>query len=612
MAAAQTRLKGLAMAARRVMGIMKGLALGFLGLGTVFAGFAASKLFESIFSGAVQQAEEAERRTQKLTGALMANEKMRKLGMDVAKQQVGLLQQHNEELAKQQVLSADHLDVMTSQMALYRLSPKRLADANKIMADQLVYAKGARATEEDALGLAVAHGRAIMKGQVKGLEAYGIYLTKNEAKEFQSLAKAGKIEQAHARLLKIYQRMSAGRAAAERLTPTGRIVEFQKAVKQLSQDLGKEMLPVMADIADAWREMLPVIRPVLLSSMKAFGRVVTWLSLQVKDFIAVLQTPPAVEAWNNLKDAFSGLLDAVRLLGSAFGIVAPQTDSFGKALGQFAVSDMNKMAGDLRGLTQAIIDFRNNINQAKLNIEHFQIGLANGVIVISDFYSQMKQVPILGDVIKALEAFYQALYNFVVNPIGSLKGIWDTISQGAVAAWQTVTDVFTESVSIIMAALSQIGSAITSFLMTPINAVKNAWSGLVESFKNRPTWLGGTGGAPPAPAPVPPGAQFGGIFKQRSLLQVAERGPEAIIPLTGGRRAEGLLDYANRVIGMGRPAAGPTTVTFAPNVTINGSASEAEQRAMDSRLRDLASDFIKQFKAAQQQERRLSYESGYG
>jgi carbon monoxide dehydrogenase subunit G len=91
---------------------------------------------------------------------------------------------------------------------------------------------------------------------------------------------------------------------------------------------------------------------------------------------------------------------------------------------------------------------------------------------------------------------------------------------------------------------------------------------------------------------------------------LAERGPEAVIPLGGGARAQGLLSYANRALGRGS-GSGATNVTFAPNVTINGNASAAEQKALDSSLRSLATDFIKQFKAAQQQERRLSYESGY-
>jgi hypothetical protein len=96
----------------------------------------------------------------------------------------------------------------------------------------------------------------------------------------------------------------------------------------------------------------------------------------------------------------------------------------------------------------------------------------------------------------------------------------------------------------------------------------------------------------------------------RQLATIGERGPEAVIPLAGGRRAEGLLNYASRAIGM-QPATHSTSVSFAPNIVIHGNATEADQRAMDSRLRDLSADFVKQFERAQRQERRLSYEGGY-
>jgi hypothetical protein len=103
----------------------------------------------------------------------------------------------------------------------------------------------------------------------------------------------------------------------------------------------------------------------------------------------------------------------------------------------------------------------------------------------------------------------------------------------------------------------------------------------------------------------------GGVIRGLTSAILGERGPEAVIPLGGGRRAMGLLDYASRALtgrGMG---AGGTHVNFTPSITIHGNADETAQRAMDSRLRDLVRDFIGQFKAAQYQERRLSYESGY-
>jgi len=115
--------------------------------------------------------------------------------------------------------------------------------------------------------------------------------------------------------------------------------------------------------------------------------------------------------------------------------------------------------------------------------------------------------------------------------------------------------------------------------------------------------------APPYYLAAARGMQFGGIVGGLTHALLGERGPEAVIPLGGGRRAMGLLDFATRAL-TGRGMGG-THLNFTPNITIHGGATDDQQRVMDSRLRDLARDFISQFKAAQYQERRLSYESGY-
>ena len=685
MARAQARLKGLAMAAKTAMSVVKGLALGFLGLGSIFAGFAIGGLFKKIFGEAVQQAEEAEQRTKKLTGALMANAKMRKLGMDIGVQQTKLLQDHNEQLSKQQVFSGDILDTMTAQMALYKLSPKRLSDASAIMADQLAFSKGARATEEDALGLAEAHGRAIMKGQVKGLEKYGVYLSKNEAKEFASLAKAGQIEQAHKRLLGIYQKLSAGRAAAERLTPTGRIVEFQKAIHQLSQDLGKEMLPVMADIADAWREALPALKPVLLGTMRAIGAGIKWAADQFKIFIDYMKTPPAVAAWQELKDAFSGLAIPLKELADALGLAVPQGKSFGEILGTISVAVIKDIAGSIRDFAEELHQLSLWLNQVKRDFGEFGIGVKSAGIWMERKLAgeaMPQTIQQLKDLEEKTAAANAQLQEGEKPKRLGWAGAWDT----TVAAYQKADAVFTSGLNKTLEVNQQIGDAILNSVLQPITDTKRAWEELMAAFGKQPPPIyapqvvmpSAPAGAnvPTAEAAVPQ-MQAGGIVDKSILANIGEAGKEAVIPLEGHKsRAAQLLEYAREAVhgrfyvppwmmggaggyltfggkggipqaaggevpepygmsgagqfatafGAGgllrmagkwigeRAAAtytGGTHVNFSPNVTVHGGASDEQQRAMDKRLRELADDFIRDFKLAQHQERRLSYESGY-
>jgi hypothetical protein len=121
------------------------------------------------------------------------------------------------------------------------------------------------------------------------------------------------------------------------------------------------------------------------------------------------------------------------------------------------------------------------------------------------------------------------------------------------------------------------------------------------------------GGGAPYYLAAARGMQLGGVVSGLTSAILGERGPEAVIPLGGGRRATGLLDFASRALGFGGIGGGTRNhLNFMPNITIHGNAGEMEQRAMDSRLRDLARDFINQFVRAQTQERRLSFDSGYG
>jgi hypothetical protein len=133
----------------------------------------------------------------------------------------------------------------------------------------------------------------------------------------------------------------------------------------------------------------------------------------------------------------------------------------------------------------------------------------------------------------------------------------------------------------------------------------------------------------PSALPSPPGGAGGGagmLARMRGYYGTAKAlaGGFSWSPPTGGMNwrdlteyghgrptlTHGLLGLAEKLAPHSAPSA--THVNFAPNITINGDASEAEQKALDAKLRNLAREFIESFKRAQYQERRLSYESGYG
>lgn len=603
MTAAQARLRGLQRTAVAVAGRMHAMALsigaslrrvamGVLALGGVFAGFAIGKIFKDIFTGAAQEAQDAHQRVRALTTAFMRLDAIRR-SADPAKkaaQQVALLQKEVKLMSEESVIHEDIYELMGARLARYAVPPQQIANSIRLLGDLLVEQQGVNATEEQGAELAKSFGLAVSSGNLRAVKTTGI-LTKEQAKVFAKLTTpAARFDS----LFKALQRY-AGTAARAFKTPEGRIVALQNYVKSLRHELGEQLLPVQAEMADAWLKALPELKPVMIWAFKGLLSVAIALARFVTG--TLIPAMKSLHAW--WERGGNRLTSLIKHLAMAIGAVAAALVAVSVISSPFALIAAGVLL--LTGLVLALtIDFkdlqaainalpaefplRSSLVSLALQWEHFRIGFAEGW--------------------KLLKAI--------------VSGFWD----GLVEGYNNLVNAVNIGAQAIMDAMKSIGRAIKDFFLAPIYEVKAGWQSVVNLWSQRPAWLGGGGGAPAAPSPAAPAAdtanipefQGGGIIQRSMLARVGEHGPEAIIPLSGGMRALGLLNYAAQRLGVlgGFSRGGPTTVTFAPTVHISGNATESEQRAMDSRLRDLCADFIKQFKAAQAHERRLSYESGYG
>jgi hypothetical protein len=641
MAQAQSRIRTMERTAMKAASSVWGFVKKLGGLLSIFAAYAGARVLSSIFSDAGQEAMEADQRARRLSITLLQHEQIRKRGLAYARHQSELIFAQNEALAKQGVLASEVLDATATQMAVYGYAPKRIAAMMGPMSEVLVASKGVAATEEDGAALADAWGRAVKSGMTKGMRQFGFILSDTQQKEFKGLKNA---EARNKWILKWAQGYKGVNAEAAK-TDVGKIQLFHNQIKAFAKDIGKEVLPAQAAMAGAWSSILPEIKPIAIALFKgiltgaraAAGYFHTTLLPAFKQFMVFVKGPLAA-AWAPVVKAFREMIAQVGpAFLNMFTSMGLKGKSFSAMLGDTLIKSLNLLAqtfkyiGDNASWLVPLV--------SKLAVGFAAVAIAIDVLmpVMAAFNAVMLIGPwgwiaiAIGAVIAGIILLYRhwgTLNNMVeafwtwlqkipgLGPILSafaddLANRWNELKQ----VWQGLVDAFTAAWPVIKTAAVEIGQAIYDSLMSPIRQVQDAWSGLVEAFKNRPTWLGGAGGAgaaATAPAVTIPGMQTGGIIRGHSLLQVAERGPEAIIPMDGSPRAQGLLQYASRAMGMGGITNNREShVTFAPQVTINGNAGPAEQRAMDTSLRKLAKDFIVQFKAAQHQERRLSYESGY-
>lgn len=619
MAQAQSRLQKLRAVASGAVGGITSVLKRFAGVLSLFAAFAGASVFHSIFEGAQEEAAAAEQRIRKLSVLLLQNNQIRLKGLGFAKEQTELIFRANAVLAKQGVIGKQVLNNAAAQLAIFGYSPKKIAGMMAPLSDVLVTMKGVNATTEDSAELANAWGRAVKTGMAKPMAQFGFILAPQARKEFMKMSAAAR----NAKLLD-WSKSFGGENHRALLTNLGTIQFMRNAIGDLSDEIGEAVLPAQAKMAAAWSHALPAIKPILISAMNGLVQGITGLAGIVENNL--------VPAWHE----FQAFLDGP--LGAALGRVKASWNEMVHQVGPEFLKMFASLTGGANGLKMSagdvliaalgklagILKFVGNNASwlvplvTSLTVGLYALSAAIGVVAAIAALNPLTWIAVgMVALIAGLIVLHQKF-----GTLGNLlQWLWDKFVAGLSKSWMELKQRWTELETIFaagkdafMIVFQSIGDSITNFILHPINAIKDAWSSSVDFIKrNVPTWAGGTG---VSPTQVPnmggfEGMATGGIVRGHSLLQVAERGPEAIIPLSGGRRAQGLLHYAARAIGMGSTSNGPAAVNYAPNITINGNVSASEQRALKATLRQERQDFIASFKAAQAHERRLSFESGY-
>ncbi|HEY1771465.1 MAG TPA: hypothetical protein VGG02_14535 [Chthoniobacterales bacterium] len=639
---AESRLHRLHSVAMKATAGMLTFLKRFTGVLSIFSAFAAADVFRSVFEGASDAAAAAEQAARKLSILLLQHNEIRKRGIGFSNQIVAKIFAANEALGKQGVIGKQLLNSAAAQLAIYGYSPKKIVGMMGPLADVLVTLRGVNASQEDAAGLADAWGRATKTGMTKPMRQYGFVLSDVQQKEFKGLQNAEKRNNWMLAWAKGYRGVNIAAAA----TDLGKVQKFHNTLKDMSDQIGQDMLPAQAKMAGAWSKALPQLEPAREWAMKKLAEGGTWAANEV---ITVV-----IPAFNQLKafltsgamtkaagDLWKSLKDTAGKIGKAFGDMLKNLNGGKKfSFGDTLISAMNK-------LKDGITWVGNNASWlvpilAKLSVGLYALSVAVGVVNVITALSPWVWIAagIVGLVVAVTEL--ASYFDYLAKKYGSLwnafkqTGLWKWMVEQfelLKKLWKDIKTAFEVSKDVIVAVFKAIGGAIKDYFLDKIAAIKSAWSDAVNFIKRlNPFGKSWPPSVPTSPAvpqaaaatvgawnalPRPPkGAATGGIIRGHSLLQVAERGPEAIIPLSGGPRARGLLDYASRAIGMGSTTnnsgdthAGDTHVTF--NVTVNGGATEEDAKRIELSVRRSYIRFIEEFKAAQKHSRRLSFESGY-
>lgn len=152
------------------------------------------------------------------------------------------------------------------QLGTYQLQTKTLKTLMPGLEDLIAQQKGLNATTEDATNLGNMLGK-VMTGQVGALSRAGINFNKAQ----QQILKYGTESQKAATLAEVLKQNVGGVNKALLLTDNGQIQQLRMSYGDMKEEIGKKLLPVMAELSTLILGDLPKIQEKILNVMDSLG-----------------------------------------------------------------------------------------------------------------------------------------------------------------------------------------------------------------------------------------------------------------------------------------------------------------------------------------------------
>ena len=405
-----------------------GTALAGLAIGGAIAGF---KSLADEGMAAAQKQIQAETQLESMLNNVTS---IRERGAGAVQQAANSLKAYAGELQNAGVIGDEVTLSGMSQLAMYQMTDAEIKQVSAGMLDIMAKQKGVNATQEDAVAVASAIGKAYA-GNTATLEKMIGKLSdadKNAIKYANSTQRAALIS-------KLMQDRVGGMNAAMAQTAQGRQQQAMNAYGDMLEEFGKKLLPIKADLWGAFGEVLPEIQSAM---MPVFDMLAEWFKSvlpDLKEFIKELakSLPGAVQTvigvMNTLGPILKGVWNTLKMFAPVImGVVA--------AFAAFNI--INTVITAFQTLQKVIMLARNA--QLLFNIAMSLNPL--GLIVIG-----------IGLVIAAIVALAQH---------------WDEVKEIALNCWQSITDAFDRAINRMKELWESFKSAISSPIDTIIRARK--------------------------------------------------------------------------------------------------------------------------------------------
>jgi len=328
-------------------------------------------------------------------------------------EQIASLEEQARALQKVGIVGDDVTIVGQSQLATFALTTDSIQTLTPALLDMVVATKGANATQEDAVNVANALGRAL-EGGTGALTRYGISLTDAQKQQFDLSTK----QERAAILADILKSNFGGLNEAMRNTSEGGVAALRNSFGDMQETIGKALIPIITDLVG---KITPVIE-----KFAAWAQENPKIIEQIARVLLVLI--PVLTILGPLAFAIKGVAAAFIFLFSPVGLITIAIVALIAVIALLAANwDMVK-----EKTLEAWTIIKENVEL-----------VVNGLV---DFFTEKK------------EAFLQAWTDIWTGLADTFTTLWDAIKASIQSAFEWLTGKF-EAVSNV---IGRIGDAVRS------------------------------------------------------------------------------------------------------------------------------------------------------
>lgn len=544
-----------------------GVALGTLGGVLTLSGFlsASEKWLEM---GAAQLEAET-----KLEAALKNVVSIQAVSADHYKTVRKELSAYSGELQNLGVVGDEVTLAGMQQLAAFQLNGDEIKQLSAGMLDMLVKYKGLNGTQQDAVTIANAMGKA-MQGQTRGLMTYGVILTEEE----KEVMKYGDAMQKTATLAAAMERGVGGVNKAMANTDLGKATQGMNTYGDMLENLGLKLMPIKGKFWSIIGGLTPVIEGKALAALDKFVKKFDEIAPVIDKYIPVL-----IDGIILFADALFVAFDVV---GKGIGMIVDNADVLipvitGVIAAFTAFNTITAFDNLIKGL-----DMSKGIIRAIGLANPFvwwAIGIGLLIAAIVYLYKNWDKVKVVilsvWDSIKAFSAYIAAPFTgiwkkafamietIVVGVFTQIMIVIDTVQTVFVNLIDFIVNVFTGNWSgawkNVVAIFGSIFDGLVALIRTPLNIIIDMVNSVINRINSinitAPAWLGGGGFKPDVPN-VPNFATGTAYFKG-GLAEINEDTRGEIVNLPSGSQ---IVPHDKTV------AQGNSTPSVAVHVTVQG------------------------------------------